>query len=707
MDDEIHFDAQQTTRWFGERVIGQQPAVDLIVQLLGSVKAGLTRPHRPIASLLFAGPTGTGKTEMAKSLARFFFGNEERMARFDMSEFADALAVTRLVGGATGGEGTLTARIREQPFSVLLFDEFEKAHHSFFDLLLQTLGEGRLTDGRGRVADFTNAIIVMTSNLGAERFRRARPGFHDDRIGEEASSPGAGRAVQKHFARAVQDFLRPEIFNRIDHIVPFLPLDATTVERIAERELRLIEQREGIRLHGVALNVTNEALALMARRGYDARYGARPLKHLIERELLLPLAIELNSRPPAKKSNSAALVASVSIESGRLRISITESGPGSRSAGAATAAAPTYDERSMAFRAAQLGDLRRRVGRLGRSSSLIELRNTIWRLTETERRIAKSARRTRLSIDRVKARHAQQRPSEASALTRLPEYRQLADTFARIDDETASAEDHLLQLLYSSDTATDLIAYDKPTEELNGDLNDLLRQLLDLGHPNGGSVTLAIYSENRQSLFDLARGYYMVAVDSRMSVTLAYYTADLPRELTSPDTRTQKQTRKKKRSVSDAKSSEDDPRQVQMFGRKVARMECNDPEPFLSTPPPEITAIVFHVIGPRAFLTYQAEQGIHSILEGRTTHNIFVHASDAKPSEYEPPELIERRGSITPSTLGERRRTYNQSEGFVDDRPLNQRLAWNGKGGVRELGEALKYFLNQQLTRSAEKLLDE
>ena len=120
LDDEIHFDAEQTTRWFGERVIGQQPAVDLIVQLLGSVKAGLTRPHRPIASLLFAGPTGTGKTEMAKSLARFFFGNEERMARFDMSEFADALAVTRLVGGATGGEGTLTARIREQPFSVLL-----------------------------------------------------------------------------------------------------------------------------------------------------------------------------------------------------------------------------------------------------------------------------------------------------------------------------------------------------------------------------------------------------------------------------------------------------------------------------------------------------------------------------------------------------------------------------------------------------------
>src|SRR6185503_12688431 len=151
----VTFDTDNTAKWFEERVIGQEQAIALIVDLLATVKAGLTRPRRPIASLLFAGPTGVGKTEMAKSLARFFFGDENRMARFDMSEYADALAVTHLVGGVTVDEGTLTARIREQPFSVVLFDEFEKAHHSFFDLLLKTLGDVRLTDGSGRVADFS------------------------------------------------------------------------------------------------------------------------------------------------------------------------------------------------------------------------------------------------------------------------------------------------------------------------------------------------------------------------------------------------------------------------------------------------------------------------------------------------------------------------------------------------------------------------
>ena len=257
LDETVAYDSQQTFAWFGERVIGQEKAIGLTVDLLATVKAGLTRPRRPIASLLFAGPTGVGKTEMAKSLARFFFGDEGRMARFDMSEYADALAVTRLVGGVTGSEGTLTARIREQPFSVVLFDEFEKAHLSFFDLLLQTLGEGRLTDGRGRLADFSNSIIIMTSNLGAERFRRSRLGFHarsgapEDREAEQKYF----RAAQKHFTQAVHDFLRPEILNRIDHIVPFLPLAHDTVERIAQRELSLIEQRDGIRLRGVTMRV--------------------------------------------------------------------------------------------------------------------------------------------------------------------------------------------------------------------------------------------------------------------------------------------------------------------------------------------------------------------------------------------------------------------------------------------------------------------
>src|SRR5262249_55468409 len=153
LDPDVPIDIAETKQWFAKRVIGQSEAVDLVVDLLATVKAGLTRPNRPIASLLFIGPTGVGKTEMAKALAEFLFGSKDRLTRFDMSEYADPLAVQRLAGTAFGAEGLLTAKVREQPFCVLLLDEFEKAHPAFFDLLLQALGEARLTGAGRRVAD--------------------------------------------------------------------------------------------------------------------------------------------------------------------------------------------------------------------------------------------------------------------------------------------------------------------------------------------------------------------------------------------------------------------------------------------------------------------------------------------------------------------------------------------------------------------------
>lgn len=220
LNDAVKLDLEDTQRWFGSQVIGQPEAVALIIDLLATVKAGLTRAGRPIASLMFIGPTGVGKTEMAKSLAEFLFQNRERMIRFDMSEYADPIAVNRLIGGIWGAAGLLTSKVREQPFVVLLLDEFEKAHPSFFDLLLQVLGEGRLTDSSGRLADFTNAVVIMTSNLGAETFKRSALGFRDG-----ASATSAARA---HFLKEVRAFVRPEFFNRIDRIVPFAPLDEAT-----------------------------------------------------------------------------------------------------------------------------------------------------------------------------------------------------------------------------------------------------------------------------------------------------------------------------------------------------------------------------------------------------------------------------------------------------------------------------------------------
>ena len=302
LDDATPLDLDAARGWFAARVIGQDEAVDLVVDLLATVKAGLARPGKPIASLMFIGPTGVGKTELAKALAEFLFGDGRRMTRLDMSEYADPVSVLRLIGGATGrGEGLLTARIREQPFSVLLLDEFEKADPSFFDLLLQVLGEGRLTDVAGRLADFRNAVVIMTSNLGAEGYRRGRTGF--------VRSTRDRAEARAHFVREVQAMVRPELFNRIDRIVPFAPLGEATARGIVDHQLGLIARRDGFRSGLVRMSVAPEVTTALARRGHDPRYGARPLKRAIERELLAPLAERIN-----RHATDAALDVDVTLD---------------------------------------------------------------------------------------------------------------------------------------------------------------------------------------------------------------------------------------------------------------------------------------------------------------------------------------------------------------------------------------------------------
>ena len=670
LDETAAYDSRQTFVWFAERVIGQEQAIGLIVDLLATVKAGLTRPRRPIASLLFVGPTGVGKTMMAKSLARFFFGDEGRIARFDMSEYADALAVTRLVGGATGGEGTLTARVREQPFSVVLFDEFEKAHQSFFDLLLQTLGEGRLTDGRGRLADFSNSIVIMTSNLGAERFRRSRLGFHT--LDHSDAEQKYFRAAQKHFTRAVQDFLRPEILNRMDHIVPFLPLARDQVEHIARRELSLIEQRDGVRLKGVTLRVEKTAIESLARRGYDSRYGARPLTRMIERELLLPLAVQLNSRPPTTKTEQ--LTAEVRVEGTQLRVNLVEHTVKKRSGPS------LYNEANQAAHVKRLEDIRRRVQRLERSPVVIQLHNSIWRLLQIEQRIARAARRMKVTNRAARTRHNLQQPWEAIALERLPEYQKIAFTLKELQEATAAAEDEALLILYGGHAAA-ASETTSNVSQFEADLRNLLRQLLDLQYSNPKRITLAIYSENKRSLFELARGYFAAATAAKMRIEMAYYTANLPPEL-----------------------KDDKEKAFEMFGRIVTRLETPKPALFLSTAPDATTGVVFNIEGQSAYAAYASEHGLHAFLEQKTFHNILIDTSEKSFKEYKPPSSLERRGSITPANHGERRRVYHRTEGYIEDRMLEDRRQWESNSDVSAL---LKDFIDLMHERTAEELIIE
>ena len=283
-DDSQSLNLEEVRKALSSNVIGQSEPIDLIVNLIATLKARLVRPGRPLASLMFIGPTGVGKTEMAKAIARLLYSDTRRMVRIDMSEYASPWSTHKLIGKPGEGDGALTSPIREQPFSVVLLDEFEKADSNVFDLLLQLLGEGRLTDAQGRLADFRNAVVIMTSNLGVESFKESNFGF-----GETQRSDW-----REHFEQEVRRFVRPELLGRIDRIVPFEPLTRECVHQIAERELKLLRARAGLKFHDAELLYDAQAIELLSEIGYQPKYGARPLRRAIEEHITVPLANALS-----------------------------------------------------------------------------------------------------------------------------------------------------------------------------------------------------------------------------------------------------------------------------------------------------------------------------------------------------------------------------------------------------------------------------
>jgi ATP-dependent Clp protease ATP-binding subunit ClpC len=269
-------------RFFTARVIGQDEAVGAIVDRIAMLKAGLTDPARPIGVFLFAGPTGTGKTELAKSLAEFLFGSVERMIRLDMSEFQTAESTHKILGerGDPAATQSLTLRVRKQPFCVILLDEFEKAHSNIWDLFLQVFDAGRLTDAAGQTVDFRHSIIVLTSNLGATQHRSSGLGF----------APAADAFSQEQVERAVHQSFRPEFVNRLDKVIVFRPLTRELMRGILQKELKLVLERRGLRDREWAVEWEASALEFLLDKGFSPEMGARPLKRAIDQYLLAPLA---------------------------------------------------------------------------------------------------------------------------------------------------------------------------------------------------------------------------------------------------------------------------------------------------------------------------------------------------------------------------------------------------------------------------------
>ncbi|MDP5082457.1 MAG: AAA family ATPase, partial [Winogradskyella sp.] len=277
LEDELH-----------KRVVGQEEAIEAVSDAVRRSRAGLQNPHKPIGTFLFLGTTGVGKTELAKALAEYLFDDENAMTRIDMSEYQERHAVSRLVGAPPGyvgydEGGQLTEAVRRKPYSVVLLDEIEKAHPDTFNILLQVLDEGRLTDNKGRIADFKNTIIIMTSNIGSHLIQ--------ERFEATKDIPSAIEAARVDVLGLLKQTVRPEFLNRIDDTIMFTPLSKENIFAIVGLQLKNITKM--IAQQGITFDATPEAVSYLAEKGYHPEYGARPVKRVIQKEVLNQLSKEI------------------------------------------------------------------------------------------------------------------------------------------------------------------------------------------------------------------------------------------------------------------------------------------------------------------------------------------------------------------------------------------------------------------------------
>jgi ATP-dependent Clp protease ATP-binding subunit ClpC len=475
VDDSRALSRDDVIKQLRRRMIGQDAAVRRVAEAICVAKARLQPADKPLASLLFVGPTGTGKTELARSVAAYLFGAPEKMVRLDMSEYTDPWAAERLFGGQ-GDEGRLTSAVRSQPFGVVLLDEIEKAHPSVFDLLLQVLGEARLTDGRGRTTYFHNAIIVLTSNLGT-RSAKGTLGL-GPAVGEEERE-------DRRYRDAVLSAFRPELVNRLDQIVVFHPLVPTEIAQIAEIAIGRLAERRGLTQSGVLLDISKPASERLAEGGFSAELGARALRRYLDAQVLAPaarllakagadghggtLTVRAPDEPPLGKPVGSRIGESV----GAVRLELWRRA-------AATG-------RRMVRSALALGELRRDTDRELALAAAVAVKDKIGELEGT---IATAARKQENGRTALPGAEIARLTTEHARLTGL------WVTGAAAQGELRTAEELCLEALAKDIDAVDLI--DSAIAQRHKFRRDLFWLLVGL-RPQRPGITLLVHSPDARA----------------------------------------------------------------------------------------------------------------------------------------------------------------------------------------------------------------
>lgn len=665
LDASIPMNLAEVSGWFQERIIGQPGAVKLVLDLLATVKSSLSRPRKPLASFLFVGPTGVGKTETSKALAEFLFSDRRRITRFDMSEYSTPVAVNRLIGGVFGEEGQLTSRVREQPFAVLLFDEFEKAHPLFFDLLLQVLGEARLTDAAGRLADFTNSVIVMTSNLGAEGFMQGGIGFDE----------GATDAAE-YFTKALRDFVRPELLNRIDRVVPFMPLDEKAVLEIVQREIDLLRQRPGLLGTGTSLDVPADVQSWIAKRSYQPALGARPLKRELEKSLLVPLAENLNTQP-----TTYALSASTQIVNDQLELTVAPLTDEHEQPKARTFAEPWLS--SLLERTTTL---RRKLQEAIGSPAILRLRNEVYRL---DRSLEMERRR--------RAKHPDSAPSSRSHQMehRLARVRHVLHVFQLAHDLTCEVEDRLSLSALGHSRQMEAAATDDVAAR-EAAWSSALRELMRLDGEGVGSTSLWVYSHHNERMFDLAGAYARWAKLHNIETGVYWACA----ELTSQDLK-----QLQLRAEFDAGAREGMRRHLEIEDLKTNPKPDAIPRPelfavqdaglFLDSEREDTGAIVIRMKGEDVALKMRPEVGTHRFRQSSNSEPVNVEVK-VFGGDVWTAQLPVPRGMADGEDL---RRQYDLAQHQARDVNLARILAWTGN----RLDDVIERCIHENFERELEK----